>query len=322
MNIINFLNDNNIYFTDTGNNVKQGNVNIKCCFCSNDPSEHLGISLKSPHVWGCWRNADHRGKDIVDLIIKLIGCSYSEAKAIVEQDKSLLEESSMLSKINSIFNKEEVIEKIKGVESLEFPNSFKKISSFGVYKKFYDYMVSRNFKHFEIIELVDHYNLQGCLIGDYAYRVIIPIYYKKKLVSWTGRIIGGNESLRYLDLSPNKSVIALKSTLLDFDNFHDKGGDKLFVTEGAFDCINLFRFGLNVTCTFTVNLSISQKYLLSQLSKKFNEIIILPDRNFEIQAWQLKKDLAYLKNISVQVLPQGVDDPGELNKYEIDEYFT
>lgn len=320
MNIIKFLTANDIYYTDSGNNVKQGNVNIHCCFCgSDDPSEHLGIALQSPHVWGCWRNQKHRGKNIIDLIVKLTNYSWSEAKAIAEEDKSLLEDSEVSMKIKDIFSDKQVVEEKKGVKHLEFPSSFKDIVPEGLYTRFGSYVYSRGFDSVDTARLIQYYNLKGCLVGDYVYRLIIPVYYGNQLVTWTGRSIGNSE-LRYLDLSPDKSVIALKETLLDYDNLLEKGGRRLYVVEGAFDVFPIFLWGdedVEATCTFTVNMSNQQKYLLSMLSKRFNEIVFLPDSEFEMNAWELKNDLAYIKNIRVQMLPLNVDDPGDLSGRQI-----
>jgi hypothetical protein len=302
MNIIRFLDSHKIFYTDTGSNVKKGNINVQCPWCGKeDKSEHMGISIKLPHVYGCWRNDKHRGKDITNLIQKLLDCSWLEAKSIVDSDRSLLEKEGCLSKVKSIFSvkKEEIT---VGITELELLNEFKFISSTSqIYKRFYTYFYSRGYRKEDIDKLKEHYKLLGCFRGDYAWRLIIPIYFQNRLVTWTSRTIR-NDDLRYKDLSPDESVIPLKDCLYDFDNLINRTGKKLFITEGPFDCYPLFLHGGNdigVTCTFTVSVSEEQKFLLSQLSNNYDELLYLPDKGFEVNAIKLKSELSFIKNLKV-----------------------
>jgi hypothetical protein len=321
LNIVKFLDDHDVYYTDTGHNVKNGNINVKCPYCGEaDKSEHLGIAIAAPHVWGCWRNKNHRGKLIEDLIVALTNYSWAEAKQIAKADSPQLEGARALTAVKEIFGKKDADDKIvQGVEYLEMPKEFNIIRHVGIYRKFHSYLWSRGFVFHEIQELIDYYGLRGCLRGEDAYRLIIPVYFEKKLVSWTGRTIGSG-TLRYKDLSPDKSVIPLKESLFDFDSLHFRGGTRLYLVEGAFDCFPMHLHGkarTGITCSFTVNLSERQKYLLKLLSERFDEVVILPDPKFEIKAWELKNELSYLKNVYVQILPKHVEDPGTLTKQEV-----
>src|SRR5271166_3036315 len=59
-----------IHFVTAGSNVAAHHINIKCPWCSHDPSEHLGIDLRTG-MWGCWRDPAHRGRSLNRLLYKL-----------------------------------------------------------------------------------------------------------------------------------------------------------------------------------------------------------------------------------------------------------
>src|SRR5437773_2381680 len=85
MNWEKLLSNNGIEYVTSGSNTKRGEISVKCPFCGDDdPSEHMGISL-TKDVWGCHRNAQHRGKNLRRLISALLGCSSSQAAIIVQQ---------------------------------------------------------------------------------------------------------------------------------------------------------------------------------------------------------------------------------------------
>ena len=76
---------NNIPWVSRGPNTKRGEVSIKCPWCGeDDPSEHLGISLDKEN-WGCLRSIRHRGRRPYALVQALLGCSYAQARIIVDQ---------------------------------------------------------------------------------------------------------------------------------------------------------------------------------------------------------------------------------------------
>ncbi len=322
MNIKKFLTDHKVYWTDEGHNVKRGNINVQCPFCGEaDRSEHMGISLQKPHIYGCWRNKKHRGTNIVDLIVALTNYSWAEAKAFVNADKPLLEGESASELVSKIFNKADE-EPITGVEELQMPEEFKTVVHVSVYRKFHSYLHSRGYEFYEIKNLIEHYDLRGCLRGDYAYRLIIPVYFENALSAWTGRVIGGKETLRYMDLSPDKSVIPLKESLLDYDFLLNQGGRRLYIVEGAFDSFPIYLWGgsdVEATCSFTVNISMRQQTMISRLSKVFDEVVILPDSEFEVNAYEAKAEMSHIKNLHVQLLPKGVSDPGSLTKEQVVE---
>lgn len=317
--ILDFLNDNHIYFSEKGNNVKQGNVNIKCPLCTNDPSEHLGIQLKTGK-WGCWRNTEHRGSNFVKLVMVLLNCPYKEAQHLFGSSTILLEDNNnFFDNINMLLNKsstEEVCNKVGGSEKIKIDTClFKKIKKRGSTNPYWSYLKRRGFSDTRWLYRVA--NVLCCNQAGSVWngRIIFPVYYQKKLVTWIGRSIFKNEQLRYRDLRFRESVRYPKACIYNYDDAII-GGSTLFITEGVFDCLKMQYYcshKYKIVSLFTKTFTQEQFYLLFKLSKKFKNVQILFDIDASEQACLLKKELNITSKIDAHVcaLPEGYNDPGE-----------
>lgn len=313
--ILRFLNENNIFFVESGPNVSKNNVNIKCPFCQDDLSQHLGINLKNG-IFGCWRNSSHKG-NFTYLVKTLINCSWEEAVSITGKKTSSLTIEDTNSVVNNIFNtdKEQII---KSTKKLKLPSGSKPIKKAGIPSSFYEYFLRRGFTNkARLNKLIKQKNFQACLMGQWSYRIIFPIYYQGEMVTWTSRSIS-DHTLKYLDLSIDESLRHVKQCVYDYDDL--SGGKILFITEGIFDCLKL-QFYLprkySATCMFTKTIRDEQIYLISQLSKKYAEIKILLDSDAQLEAMKIKNKLSFLRNISLMKLPVGIKDPGEMVEEQI-----
>src|SRR5690554_4770393 len=86
-----FLTQYNVDFITEGPNLAHGNVGVRCPFCGDDPSYHMGISLDG-HGWNCWRNGQHRGRSPIRLIQALTGVSREKALAIAGHSRYVPED--------------------------------------------------------------------------------------------------------------------------------------------------------------------------------------------------------------------------------------
>lgn len=311
MDIIALLNSKNIEFIDRGSNVKQGNVNIACPLCKDDPSHHLGIEL-STGKWACWRDSKHRGSSIFKLL-KTLGFTGFEL-ATLKNNNEYIQLDDWMSSINQLTNPVEV--PVKLVKKLELLPEFKEIRKQGVFGRFWNYLEYRGFNNPQ--EIIDRWKLKACLTGYWKDRVIAPVMQNGNLMTWVGRAISDSER-RYQALQGEKSVASIKQLLYNYDDIK-YGGHTLFITEGVFDCINLTQHlpdSHKVTCLFSLIMTIEQQILISEISPKFKIIKILLDNTAESEAIEIKEELSYLKKVEVQLLPQGVKDPGELNSNQI-----
>lgn len=304
--LISLLTSYNIPYAESGKNIKQGNIGINCPFCENDVGNHLGLSVEKGK-YACWKNANHTG-NIEYVIAYITGLPIQDAKRILYED--VLDNFCF-------FEEKKENEKVSlgGANYLSFPSYFKDITNLGSGIPFYNYLKNRGFT--EPKKLIDKYYLKYAIISSWTDRIIIPIYYKEKLVSWTGRSIK-NTSLRYKDLSIEESVRHIKNCLLDYDNL--TGGNILFICEGPFDAMKLAYYtddSIHATCIFTTSIRDEQLKLLSFLSDKYDKLIYLSDKGAEYQTMLLFERFSFIRNISVKFLPDNIKDPGDMTEEQI-----
>lgn len=331
-NFLKFLENNGIHFITSGPNVANGNVNIKCPWCGvADSSEHLGINIETG-FWGCWRSTSHRGRKPHRLVQRLLGCSFERAQQIVGTEKTIdiSDFEKLANDPDSIFTKDDIlVSKSKG---LKMPDIFKTISKkTKASTKFWDYLVTaRGFKEKDVNELIDLYDLRYCVSGNYTNRLIFPIYDRGRLVCWTGRSID-KASLRYLTLS-HKEITAkkrneplarenIKHLVYNKSEIMHTGGRILFITEGPFDALKLDFYGrkydCRATCLFSMTLQREQEYVLSELSKVFDKLVVLLDQKEQQGSIVLTSALTFIKAFEGSIPFIGVEDPGDLNRRQI-----
>jgi DNA primase len=150
---------------------------------------------------------------------------------------------------------------------------------------------------------------------DWKQRIIFPIHYENRLVSWVGRTINKFETLHYRDLSIDESVRHPKFCLYEYDFIKD-GGNILYVTEGVMDCLKLnwyLPYKDTATCLFTNSMTEQQRELLWKVGKSFKKVVILLDNDALSNALEIKSQLKpVLNNVIVGILPSKYKDPGEL----------
>ncbi|MCK5235425.1 MAG: hypothetical protein KAR06_00455 [Deltaproteobacteria bacterium] len=311
--IIDILHQYNVEYRDSGKNVKAGNINICCPLCSDDTGFHMGIEPEKGW-YGCWRSPKHRGKNFAWVLKSLAGCSLEEAIRLTG-GKPLLEENEFDKLAKNLWQDEEE-EEIKRVETLEFHPSFRSLNQTrrsSIVTRFRNYIYDRGFSE-DLTEIVRYYKLKFCLTGNWGQRIIFPIYFDGKLITWVGRSITPS-TIPYMDLSFEESVMPPKHCLWNYDQF-SKGGEVLYITEGLFDALKVDAYskpGHFATCLLTKTMTSEQMVLLMEVAPRFQEIRILLDT----EAWGIALDLAgeldFLGNIRVMSLPAGVEDPGDLS---------
>lgn len=308
-----------INFVSDGKNVAHNNINIKCPFCTNDPSYHLGISLKTGQ-YGCWRNSRHCGT-LVHLLTVILNCTFSEANQILHIDSVILDDWSVT--LKEIRNIPKMRCTSESAKYLILPQEFKQICNSGVYSRFWDYLKYRGFVDIE--KLCEEYNLRCCLSGDWKYRLIFPIELYGNIVTWQSRAILSTD-LKYKDLNVDESIRGLKDCVFNFDSILRTGGNILYITEGVFDALKLDFFNTKknrATCLFTKVVSQSQTNLIAKLGKRFNRIVVLLDNDALSNALTIKNELSIFHHHSITIgkLVDNVKDPGDLTITQIQTYY-
>lgn len=300
----------NIEYRDSGPNVGRDCINIQCPTCD-DTSFHRGINYKRM-VSNCWRCK--KRYNVYSLLADILNIDIEEIKeelGLIEvASDSILEEIiNMLSP--KIKEKKEIIK----VENLVLPDTFFGIRTTGITERFWTYLNRRGFSYNK--EYINKY-FRGCLVGEDAFRIIIPIYMNGKVMTWTGRSIFKDEPLRYKTYPASMSVRKITDCLLDYDDIN-KGGDCLFICEGPLDAIKMNWYlpkWHHATCLFTKSISKAQTSLLVDIANKWNKIYIILDRGEDVTTQGLRDKLSFLGNVYCYFLTEA-KDPGELTEEQI-----
>ncbi len=274
-----FCNDYNIEIPDETKNTNIGWINVNCPFCiSGDYSNHLGFNITNDYM-NCWKCGHHSLYEYVQTITK-------------ENPISIIKKYNADNIIQKKLN-----QKIIKNNKIILPGN----KLLNIHKK---YLLKRNF---DPDYLQTKYNIKGSSnLGEYKFRIIIPIYYQSKVVSFQTRDITGKQKLKYVSCPKEKEIIHHKKLLYNIDNCKEKF---IIIVEGVFD---VWRLGDNSACTFGTGYSIAQ---VKQL-KNYKKVYIIFDN--EIDAQKKAKRLALqLDNIGIKafnILLDNENDPAELSE--------
>ena len=280
--IIKVLYNLNVPYTTKGKNLSLGRVGVCCPFCG-DTGYH-GAFTEHGEIYTCWKCGCHK---TIETLIELSGRDYYGVKILIE------EYDDQLSLIRTLHKKKSC------GENLILPGST-------LDKPYRDYLIKRKF---DPDILIKKYGITaGGPVGEWKFRIIIPIYYEGQLVSWQGRDITGQQELRYKTLSTEKSVVDPKSILYDIDNCKK---DYIGVCEGVFD---KFRLGDDFVATLGTSMRESQYRLLSIYKKIY--IVFDPEETAQLRAKKVAERLSIF-GIKVEIVNTELDhDPGDMTEEE------
>lgn len=185
---------------------------------------------------GCYRcfKTDKRGT-LLGLVMLVDNCSYTEAKEAIACGGAPLHELER--QIDEMFE-QKVIEEVKpSTTIITLPPETYLINDLPGFSRSRQaaerYMAGRKLP-------ID--KLHFCTSGKYRNRIIIPYYDRDgNLIYFNGRHIGKSD-LRYL--GPEKEIGVGKGDVLFLPRWPDPGS-KVYVTEGEFDTLSLYRCGFN-----------------------------------------------------------------------------
>lgn len=268
--------------------INRGWVNVNCPYCdTKSTSFNLGFN-PAGNYYHCWKS--QHSYSLQEVLSTLLNVPISSVDGILTDYQG----------VGDI-----IPEKKKSkVKYIELPTD-----TFTSAER--KYLKSREFSpHY----LKEKYNIVGGGIsGDWKFRIIIPVFYNGRLMSWTGRSILSKEKLkelgipRYKNLSIEKSVKNIKELFFNLDNCK---GKEVVLTEGPFDVL---RFDGNAICSMGTELTESQ---VSLLAERFEKVFILFDNEFEAQEKARKFGLK-LSAIGVEV--EKVDAFGDFGKNDMGE---
>lgn len=277
-------------------NTSRNWTNCNCPFCVNPKDTHFngGFNILSPR-YNCWRCGGHSWYDALSLILNIP----------VNQVSSFIKSYTFVSK-------EKDVKKTAQAEHLELPgyrlDDFEK-----------EYLKGRGF---DVDYLQSKFFLRGGgKTGEWAFRILIPIYYRNVLVSWTGRSILDRKTIkemnipRYKNLSVEQSVINPKEICFNCDSSNK---DSVMLVEGPFDVLKM---GDDTICSLGTGVTPEQVLFLKNRYKK---IFICFDNEPAAQEHgrEVGKNLASV-GVDVELVnicsAFNKNDPGELDYNEVIE---
>jgi len=295
MNLIEFLQEYDLEYWESGENVSPGWINIQCPFpeCDDDKN-HLGIKIKDLRV-NCWKCGGH---SIINLIRQIAECSFQEAKEIL---KSLGADDTYQPPIN-VDNTSSAFSEMVSLpreSSTNFPSMH------------IEYLRNRGFK---TRNLIRKYKLQAVHnIGKYKFRIIIPIYMNKKLVCFTSRDITGQQEPPYRHGGPGEVIISAKKVIYNYDSV--KSGGDAFLVEGPIDAWKLGDGAMSI-----LGAKHSEQQVKLIMRKKINRLFIFfdSDKTGKKDSKKLGKIMAPLvRKVEILTL-KDKNDPGQLTFAEAD----
>lgn len=256
-------------------------IQTSCPWCG-DSDLKGGFSLSGTQA-GCFKCGSH---PVPETIQRMLMCSRQEAQEIINSYQGSYSYQNMLSD-------EQV-----AASKVDLPGRLKMRK---VHKR---YIESRGF---DPAELTKEWGLRftGPEDPEWRFRIIMPIFFKGKIVSFQGRDVTGNENvIRYKGAKIEESVLHYKKTLYGIEKCR---GGVAAVVEGVFDMYNM---GAGFVCVFGTSMTHAQIRLLAEL----DHVIFLFDPDDE-NAWKKsKKYVLELRTLGVKAERVRYDggDPGSL----------
>lgn len=263
-------------------------IQIECPFCTGNPGLHLGYNEISGY-FRCWRCGFH---SIDEVVRSVVGVSWSRAKEIKRQ-------------YGGRTGREKPIyaPKIKNIE-VSLPEGIGPLK-----KRHKNYLRERRFNPKVLEDIWDLMGTNGK--GPYKNRIIAPIYHKGELVSYQGRDITGEQSIRYKACRKDDEKILHQEVLYGYDLCDKKS---VVLVEGITDA---WRLGPGAVASFGLGVSPGQLKLLS----KIDNIFIMRDFSDPQaikEAEYITAELSLLGcNVEMIWIEKGTD-PGDLSQKEAD----
>lgn len=281
-NFIKYADDYSIAYQTSASNLSKGWM---CCMdcprCgASNGKHHLGISPTGSYsvCWSCG------GMSIYELT-RLLTPSVNYY-TLLEEYAGWIDDRAILKK-----------KKVVHAESVEF--NFDPLG-----KPARKYLEKRGFDP-DILQ--DKYKFRdgGC-IGDYKYRVIIPIIYNGAVVSYQGRSYNPAVEPKYKFLPDEKSIISPKHIFFNLDNAVK---DAVIIVEGIFDAIKLAGDDCSdVIASLGISTTENQVRLIAERYKK---VFILFDPEVEAQV-RARKFAAKIGSLGVKVEVVDTEKPYDL----------
>lgn len=290
MNITQLYEDHHVdYIVGGHSHSTAGWVNTHCPHCAGSQNYHLGFNTEG-NYFHCWRCGGH---DTAYTIGKLIGIPRHAAELLIEDYAGP--------------TKEVRVKVTRSQKPFQYPSGSLELTSY--HKR---YLEKRNFcweklqEDWGIMGTGPSATLDG---GDYRNRILAPITWDKRTVSFQARDITGRHKLKYKACPKEREYVHHQHILYGMPSKWTRRG---ICVEGIFDA---WRLGTNAFATFGISFTSQQAWVIH---KFFDEVVILYDyeRIAQKQARKLQSELLHM---GTNAVIEHVDtDPGDMPQDEAD----
>lgn len=281
--------DYNIQFWESGKNVSPGWVNIRCPFCG-DQSNHLGFSPQGNYV--CWRCGSHSLRKVLS---RILGVDPIGFKNIIVSYGGMRR------------RKDEIEEQVRiGSRKFKLPSGTESLGP-----RHRAYLHSRNFDDEKLERewgLVGTGPISQLDNIDFKHRIIAPILWYDRTVSFQARDYTGKSNLRYITCPQERELVHHKNILYGKQEEWRSIG---ICVEGITD---VWRLGPSAFATFGINYTPAQVHEM----KRFEQVFVVFDDEPQAQeqANKLVFELCFHGISAESILIDG--DPGDLSQDDAD----
>lgn len=287
------------YFTE-GKNVSPDSVNIKCPFCPDDPSDHLGI-FEGSGIFSCWRC--RKKGPLGYLLHVLTGLPREKCDEMID-DGSVSFDRDPEDQVRQIVDGEVESNARKRNGPVGLPECYEKITSDIRSPLLRAYMKRRDIP----METLMKHHCGICRSGRYMNRLIIPVIFNGSVVSFQAADMTGVADLKY-DSAPND----INEYLYNYDNI--VYGGRMILVEGVLD---MWRVEDDCVASFGTHLTDKQKFLI--LNRHPSELIFLWDEDAYDKISKFNSEAGFFEPFIDEVriirLPKD-EDPDSIGKEEV-----
>jgi len=281
------------FVTEGHSHTTPGWVNIHCPFCKGSQNYHLGINEESG-ACHCWRCGSH---GLVDVLSRTLGLSQGRTFELLKQYR----------KMPSTRRKRST----QRTSALPFKLPSPNYPLSGQYK---EYLENRGFdpdkleREWGLLQTGPASYLDGI---SYSHRILVPIYWDRRIVSFQARDVTGKSSVRYLACPGQRELVPHQSILYGKQSYWLRS-HAMIVVEGVTD---VWRLGPCAAAVFGIEFRLEQVLQLLHHGDRF--FVIFDNEHYaQKQARKLAIKLRALGRETHVLAVQ--TDPADLSQDEAD----